>query len=504
MKNAMLVLSLLIGMVLANTWSEPVAIVSTDAVELTGGPGTYNQVVDSLGTLHFVFFSDHETPGNREIYYMNDEGGTWSEPLRLSHGDNWSHGPSMAIDALGNITVVWYDYRLEYPYSDLYWCRFDAGTGTWSEDLPLVVVPGSGQVAPLVLAESDGKVHLVWCDGRHGDNLDFELYYRFWENGQWSDELQLTDAGRYFRWVPTMALDGTGNLHLFWADDRGFRKDWHIYYKKLASDGAWGNEIDLGRGAPQDIAIYSGHLFLSQIHSVDTAWDIPNADAGIYDPGEDGPTQVRYSVKNLSDPDDVWVIRDKQVSALMSDDVKQATLASCRSGIRLVWGQGTQYHFNLYQATIGLEGQSAPDLFGPILGDNRSVSLSHGPSGDLNLIYSYTSTDDSGWDLYYRHDPIPREGGFDGYFPPRIVLGSISPNPADYSAVVSFDVPATGNVEVAVYDAAGRRVGTVFSGTLTAGRHELAVDTSGLRSGAYFVQASSDGVSASAPLVVAR
>ncbi len=505
MRNAMLVLFLLAGVVLANTWGEPVPIVTTDAVEYTGGPGTNSQVVDDNGTLHMVFYSDHEEPGNTEIYYMNNEGGTWSEPLRLSHGENYSNGPTMAIDARGNITVVWFDYRLEYPYSDLYWCRYDAATGTWSEDLPLVVVPGSQQVVPLVVAEPSGKVHLVWSDGRNGDRpADFELYYRYLEKGQWSDEVRLTYAGRYFRWVPLMKLDEAGNLHLFWSDERLARNDWFIYYKKLSPDGAWSEEMNLGRGVPMDIAIYNGYLFLSQIHGLEPMWEIPGVDTGIYKPEDEVPTQVRYSVKNLSDPDDVWVLRDMQVSALGDIHVKQAAVSACRTGVRLVWGQGSENHYNLYQSNIGLEGQSAPTLFGPLIGDSRQISLTEGKNGDLNLIYSYTGTGASGWDIYYRHDPVPREGNSDGYSPPRIVLGSITPNPTDNGAVVSFDVPTTGNVEVAVYDTAGRRVGTVFSGTLTAGRHELSVDTTGLRSGAYFVQATSDGASASAPLVISR
>ncbi len=512
MKNATLVLVLLAGVVLANTWGEPVPIVTTDAVEYCGGPGTNSQVVDNDGTLHMVFFSDHEEPGNTEIYYMNNAGGTWSEPLRLSHGENFSNGPSMAIDARGNITVVWYDYRLEYPNSDLYWCRYDAATGTWSEDLPLVVVPGSIQVAPLVVAEPSGKVHLVWSDGRNGDKpMDFELYYRCLEKGQWSDEVRLTYAGRYFRWVPAMKLDDAGNLHLFWADDRDTKNDWFIYYKKLHPDGTWTEEMNLGRGAPMDITLYNGYLFLSQTHSQEPAGQItaspsqiPLVDTDIYNPDEYGPTQVRYSVKDLSDPDGVWVLRDMPVSASGEVHVKQAAMSACRTGVRIVWCQGTENHYNLYQSDIGLESQSAPTIFGPIIGDSRRIALSEGKNGDLDLIYSYTTTGASGWDIYYRHDPVPQEGNADGHAPPRIVLSSITPNPTDNGAVVSFDVPATGNVEVAVYDTAGRRVGTVYSGTLTAGRHELSVDTAGLRSGAYFVQASSNGTSASAPLVITR
>ena len=501
MKKAVLVLPLLVGMVFASTWSDPVALLVTDAWEFTGGPGEYSQLVDNEGTLHVVFYSDFEEPENREIYYMNNRRGVWSEPLRLSHGENMSHGPSMAIDAAGNITVVWYDYRLGYPFGDIFWCRYDAATGIWSDDQPLIVTPGNGSLIPIVLAEPTGKVHLVWCDQRYGDYYDFELFYRCWENGQWSDDLQLTYAGHNFRWIPAMKLDDAGNLHLFWADDRTAWADWHIYYKKLRPDGTWTDEIDLGSGAPHDIAFYNGYLFLSQVHNLGATGEIPKIGAGIYDPVI--PSQVRYSVKNLSDPDDVWVMRDMPVSDVGDFCVMQPALATCHSGVRIVWRQGTKGHTSLYQAMVGLYGQSSTERFGSILGDTGSISLSSGTKGDLNLVYVHTTPDDTGWDLYYQHDPVPREDDTIENAP-RILLNSITPNPTADGAVVSFDLPATGNVEVAVYDTAGRRVATVFRGTLTEGRHELGVDTTGLCSGAYFVQAAGDGMSASAPLVVTR
>jgi hypothetical protein len=503
MKNVVLVLTLLIGMASANTWSDPVRLLDSDAVDFSGGPGTHSQLVDDNGILHVLFFSDFEESGNREIYCMNNVDGTWSEPLRLSHGAGASHGPSMAIDADGNITVVWYDYRLADPYADVFWCRYDAATDTWSEDQPLIVTPpGVHSLIPIVVAEPTGKVHMVWCDTRTGAT---ELFYKCFENGRWTEDVQLTDAGAYTRWVPAMTRDDAGNLHLFWADDRTAKNDWHIYYKKLRADGTWSNEMNLGPGAPHDVTVYSGHLFLTEIDCMSEAWSwgIPDTFTGIYDPDDYIPSQVKYSVKNLSDPDDVWVFRDKPVSAIGDFYVTQPAVATCRSGVRVVWGQGTEGHIVMYQATVGLNGESAPELIGSVIGNSRSISLSSGTKGDLNLVYAHTTTGDTGWDLYYRHDVVPQEGDVPGSSP-RMLMGAVTPNPTAGDAVVGLDLPETGNVVVAVYDTAGRRVATVFSGTLTAGRHELTVDTAGLRSGAYFVLAAGDGDSASAPLVVTR
>ena len=351
MKNVMLVLTLLVGMVLAHTWSDPQAIVATDSVDMVGGSGTYCQVMDSRGTLHLVFFSDFEEPGNREIYYMNNEGGTWSEPLRLSWGEGMSHVPSMAIDGKGNITVVWYDYRLNYPYGDVFWCRYDASAGTWSNDEPLVVKPRWHSLAPLVVAEPGGKVHLVWCDGPGESRTRFELHYCYWENGQWSDEVPLTDIGVGDRWAQLMVLDETGTLHLLWADDRTARNDWHVYYKTLSPNGVWSEELNLGPGMPHDVVICTDLLFLSQTC-------VQDVELGMYDPPEGIPTQVEYSVKSIYDPNDVWLLEGQSVSPAGDFFIRQAALGVSYSGVRLVWSQGVEGHYCLYQATVSATASS--------------------------------------------------------------------------------------------------------------------------------------------------
>ncbi len=497
-KTTLMLLLLLMFAAGAHTWSEAEAIVETDAIEFTGGPGKYSQLVGPDGTLHMVFFSDHDEPDNREIYYMKKEGGSWSEPLRLSHGSENSHGPTMAIDGEGNITVVWYDYRLGDPYSDLFSCRYTAAVGSWSEDTPLIVTEGSGALIPVAVAEPGGKVHLVWSDGRNGNRLNFELYYTYWQDGQWADEVQLTDAGQYFSWMPAVKLDDYGILHLFWADDRSTRMDWHIYYKRMSPEGVWGPEINLGPGVPHDIALSGEYLFLSQDRV-----EVEEPSLGIYDPDEEGYSQIRYSVKHLDDPDNVWLIWDRIISSECEQNVKQPAIAASRGGARIVWAQGVEGHYNLYQSTVGPLGFSVPVIIGPLIGNHRRISLSTGSNGDLNLVYSYTPDDSENWDIYYRHDAMPREENFEEGNP-QLRITSVFPNPTSHDAVLHLDIQSTGDSEVAVYDTAGRRVGTVFRGTLTAGRHELVVETSGLHSGAYYIQATTGGQSVSTPLIVTR
>jgi hypothetical protein len=80
------------------------------------------------------------------------------------------------------------------------------------------------------------------------------------------------------------------------------------------------------------------------------------------------------------------------------------------------------------------------------------------------------------------------------------------PNPAGGLASVSFELAAAdaGEVSVALYDAAGRRVMTVHSGTLPAGRHVLGFDASGLAGGVYLLKLETASAVRTTRLVVAR
>ncbi len=65
-------------------------------------------------------------------------------------------------------------------------------------------------------------------------------------------------------------------------------------------------------------------------------------------------------------------------------------------------------------------------------------------------------------------------------------LGQNMPNPAGSSAEITFALPATGSVEMELYDAAGSLVRTILSEDRAAGEHSVRVDTRGLPNGLYF------------------
>lgn len=91
----------------------------------------------------------------------------------------------------------------------------------------------------------------------------------------------------------------------------------------------------------------------------------------------------------------------------------------------------------------------------------------------------------SGTDVYMAE--VTTTGIEDGE--PSFPMLSVSPNPCAGSAVFGVNLPVAAAVELAVFDIAGRRVSTVFSGVLGAGTHSFPCSLD-LAAGLYLVRAS--------------
>ncbi|MBE0565537.1 MAG: T9SS type A sorting domain-containing protein [Krumholzibacteria bacterium] len=87
--------------------------------------------------------------------------------------------------------------------------------------------------------------------------------------------------------------------------------------------------------------------------------------------------------------------------------------------------------------------------------------------------------------------PVP-----DGPTPPsaRVRLGEAAPNPFNPTTRFSYDLPAGGHVTVRVYDAQGRKVGTIVDGVQSAGTHQVSFSGERLASGVYFYELRAGGV----------
>ncbi|MBD3371872.1 MAG: T9SS type A sorting domain-containing protein, partial [Candidatus Coatesbacteria bacterium] len=69
---------------------------------------------------------------------------------------------------------------------------------------------------------------------------------------------------------------------------------------------------------------------------------------------------------------------------------------------------------------------------------------------------------------------------------------------------LEFNLPNATEIELAVYDLAGRRVALLADGPLSAGRHELVWKADGAPAGVYLVRLNTPGASLTRRVVLER
>lgn len=77
--------------------------------------------------------------------------------------------------------------------------------------------------------------------------------------------------------------------------------------------------------------------------------------------------------------------------------------------------------------------------------------------------------------------------------PLRLELAQNYPNPFNPSTTVVFELPAAGNVRLAVYDMLGRQVSILLNEPLAAGQHRIPFNAAGLASGSYTYRLTAGG-----------
>jgi predicted neuraminidase len=228
---------------------------------------------DISGNIH-VFWED-DTPGNREIYYKKstDGGVTWTSSKRLS----WTAGQSLefsesgvAADSLGKLHVVWEDNTA--VNTEIFYKRSTDGGANWTKNKRLTWTSSFSRW-PDIAVDSSGNLHVFWTDYTPGNG---EVYYKKSTDGgnTWTSAQNLSwNSGN--SWAATMALDSSDNLHLFWSDNTP--GNYEIYYRKSMDGGAtWTTRRRLtwtsGLSWDPKIVIDSFD-YLHMVWADDTRWD---------------------------------------------------------------------------------------------------------------------------------------------------------------------------------------------------------------------------------------
>jgi hypothetical protein len=191
----------------------------------SGGSRVPSIAIDSLGHLHLVWNDD--TPGKLETYYKKspDGGVGWSASQRLTWTSSGSREPRIAVDSSGNPHVVWWEEA--YANSDIYYARMGAPghkskthlTPSWSYSR------SSPEISSVTFTSRDD----------YAGSSNYEIYHKKTTDGgaNWTSAQRLTwTSGDSYD--PVMAFDSSGNSSVVWIDQTP--GDYQVYWK-MSTDG---------------------------------------------------------------------------------------------------------------------------------------------------------------------------------------------------------------------------------------------------------------------------
>ena len=203
--------------------------------------------VDALGNLHVVWHD--ETTGNWEILYSTKpSGGSWSTPVNISNSSNSSFGAEIALDLSGNIHVVWAEFL--GSFDQIFYSLKPSGVN-WSTP---VNISNSSDFAnqPRLGVDGNENVHVIWTGGGRG------WYSSKPPGGAWS-----VPAEYRANLNPALAVEANGNLHVVF-EAAGNNE---IYYHFKPSGDTWATPVNIsnkpGYSSGPDIAVsLSGDVYV--------------------------------------------------------------------------------------------------------------------------------------------------------------------------------------------------------------------------------------------------
>ncbi|UCH92563.1 MAG: exo-alpha-sialidase [Candidatus Aminicenantes bacterium] len=145
------------------SWSNPKYITTGGSPEIK---------IDSSGILNVLFHSD-----SLKFFRSLDNGVTWSEQYTVYN--YWIFcTPSLAVDNLGNLNVVWIGYNEPSPppndtYDGIYYSRSVDNGQNWTDNLDLSNGREIFHGASIAI-DKEGTIYIIWGVKKIKDGIEYE------------------------------------------------------------------------------------------------------------------------------------------------------------------------------------------------------------------------------------------------------------------------------------------------------------------------------------------
>jgi len=201
---------------------------------------------DAAGNIYVAWEDDTASNSNILFSRSTDGGLTFLPPTNLSNSTGYSFSPRIAVDAGGGINVLWVDTTP--GYRAVIFRRSADGGATFSapNNLSSGAAPADS-VNPEIAVDAGGNIIVVW----ENDNITFGVFCTHSADGaSFSTPVNLaTEANLETNYTgsfnPQLALDASGNLYVAWKDDFNSQSD--IFFRSISNQGAFSAPTNLSK-----------------------------------------------------------------------------------------------------------------------------------------------------------------------------------------------------------------------------------------------------------------
>ena len=134
----------------------------------------------------------------------------FSPAVNVSNNAGNSQKPQIAVDAQGNINLVWLDSTP--GNQSVFFSRSSNGAATFSAPANLSNNPGGSALFPQVAVDSNGSIFVVWFDSNSGNP---SIFFRRSLDGGVTFSPAISRPA--VRWPVFMAVDASNRVDLVWA-----------------------------------------------------------------------------------------------------------------------------------------------------------------------------------------------------------------------------------------------------------------------------------------------
>ena len=213
--------------------------------------------VDGTGSLNVVWAEQNGPRGNYQVMTRRrPSGGAWGPlelvvPFRPEGIGNLlgAKFPALVAGDGDSLHLAWHDYRHGGILNCEIYGKASASGAAWDTSAAAEVrltttshteTNGDNSYVPALAVERNGDLHLAWYDFRY-DGQAAEILVKSRVNGGWDTtpgdaadlNISMTTGDSQF---PDLVVDGRGGRHLVWQDDTA--GNWRIYYAYSPPDGA--------------------------------------------------------------------------------------------------------------------------------------------------------------------------------------------------------------------------------------------------------------------------